>query len=129
MPSAVVDASALLVLLTGAPGAEKVGAALPHAVISSLSMSEVVAKLSEAGMPEEAIRDALQGLPLTIHPFDTDQAYEAGLLPTNSKRVHLSLGDKGCLSLARKLDIPAITADKAWDRLPVGVGVTVEVIG
>jgi PIN domain nuclease of toxin-antitoxin system len=36
-------------------------AALPQATISAVNRSEVVAKLAKRGMPEEAIRAALDG--------------------------------------------------------------------
>ncbi|MCH7746412.1 MAG: VapC toxin family PIN domain ribonuclease, partial [Chloroflexi bacterium] len=76
MPEFVLDASALLALLNAEPGAELVSEALPHAAISTINLSEVVAKLVEAGMPEDAIRVALSTLPLIIMPFDLDQAFE-----------------------------------------------------
>ena len=45
MSSWVLDASALLALLNRELGSEKVVAALPDAVMSSVNLSEVVAKL------------------------------------------------------------------------------------
>ncbi|MBI2872580.1 MAG: type II toxin-antitoxin system VapC family toxin [Chloroflexi bacterium] len=112
MPEAVLDASALLALLNAEPGAEVVAAALPQAAISAVNLSEVVAKLADAGMPEAAVREALQGLALDVVPFDTDQAYEAGLLRSSTRGVGLSLGDRACLGLARRLNVPALTADR-----------------
>ena len=35
----------------------------------------------------------------------------------------LSLGDRACLALARRLDVTAVTADRAWLGLDVGVDV------
>jgi len=121
----VLDASALLALLNAESGAESVAAVLPDAVVSAVNLSEVVAKLAEAGMPEKAIRDALLALPLTVVPFDREQAYEAGLLRPSTRGMGLSLGDRGCLSLAKRLGAPALTADKSWERLAVGVKVRV----
>lgn len=80
MPDAVIDASALLALLNAEPGADAVAQALPAAVISAVNLSEVVAKLTQAGMPENAIRQALLPLALKVEPFDEEQAYQAGLL-------------------------------------------------
>ena len=125
MPEVVLDASALLALLNAEPGAELVAEALPEAAVSAVNFSEVVAKLSEASMPEEAIRDTLQGLSLEVVPFDLDQAYEAGLLRSATRRVGLSLGDLGCLSLARRLNLPALTADQTWERLSADARVRV----
>ncbi len=125
MADVVLDASALLALLNSESGAESVAAVLPDAVVSAVNLSEVVAKLAEAGMPEKAIRDALQALPLSIAPFDREQAYEAGLLRPSTRGMGLSLGDRGCLRLAQRLGVPALTADKSWGRLAVGVKVRV----
>ena len=60
MPKVVMDASALLALLNEEPGADVVGEALLGAIISAVNLSEVVAKLCNAGMPEKAIRRVLQ---------------------------------------------------------------------
>ena len=126
MPEVVLDASALLALLTAEPGADLVAGALPQAAISALNLSEVVAELTEAGMPEGAIRDTLQALPFRVVPFDLEQAYEAGLMRTSTKGAGLSLGDRGCLSLARRLKQPALTADRTWEQ--VSIGATVRLI-
>ena len=63
--------------------------------------SEIVAKLCQAGMPENAIRQAIQPLGLEVEPFDEEQAYRAGLLLGATQRLGLSLGDRACLSLAK----------------------------
>ena len=121
-----MDASALLALLNEEAGAEMVAEALPESVISAVNLSEVIARLCEAGMPEKAIRQALQPLALDVEPFDEDQAYQAGLLRAATRSAGLSLGDRACLSLARKLGVPALTADKTW--LDLAVGVTIRAI-
>jgi PIN domain nuclease of toxin-antitoxin system len=112
VPEVVVDASALLALLNAEPGADIVAEALPGGVISAVNLSEVVAKLCEAGMPENAIRQALQPLGLEIVPFDEEQAYQAGLLRAATQTVGVSLGDRACLSLAKILGVVALTADR-----------------
>lgn len=126
MPDVVIDASALLALLNSEPGADKVAGAIPGAAISALNLSEVVGKLCSAGLPGKSIRQALLGLGLEVVPFDEEQAYEAGMLRTATDGAGLSLGDRGCLGLARKLGLPALTADRSW--LKLSVGVTVKVI-
>ena len=120
MPEAVIDASALLALLNAEPGADVVAEALPGGVISAINLSEVVAKLCEAGVPEKAIHQALQPLGIEIVPFDEEQAYQAGLLRASTQDMGVSLGDRACLSLARMLGVEALTADRAWAGLSVG---------
>ena len=120
MPEVVIDASALLALLNAEPGADIVAEALPGGVISAVNLSEVVAKLCDAGMPEKVIRQALQPLGLEIVPFDEQQAYQAGLLRSATQGIGFSLGDRACLSLAKMLGVVALTADRAWVGLSVG---------
>ena len=92
MAEAVLDASALPALLNAEPGAPLVAAALPGAPISAVDFSEVASKLAEAGLSKEAIRDALEDLPTDIVSFETEQAYEVGLLRPSTKGIGLSLG-------------------------------------
>jgi ribonuclease VapC len=122
----VLDASALLALLNTEPGAAAVAAVVRGASVSAVNYCEVVGKLAEAGMPQDAIRAALDGLGLRIIPFDAQHAQEAGLLRPTTRSEGLSLGDRACLVLARTMGATAWTADAVWGR--VSVGVTVRVI-
>ena len=116
MASYVLDASALLVLLKGETGGDKVIAALKEgAAMSAVNFSEVIAKLNESGMPEEDIHEAIDSLELDIIGFDTQNAYGAGLLRSVTKQAGLSLRDRACLALAQQLSLPAITADRVWE--------------
>lgn len=119
----MLDASALFALLNREPGHEEVARAVPRAAIEAINLSEVVAKLSESGMPEETIREALEGLALEVHAFGRDLAYEAGSLRPVTKPRRLSLGDRACLALGKHLDLPVLTTDRAWEGLEVDVEV------
>jgi PIN domain nuclease of toxin-antitoxin system len=124
MSRAVLDASALLALLNGEPGQEEVARALAErAVISAVNLAEVVGKLAEAGMPEEAIREALDGLELDVVAFDRGLAYRAGLLRPATRALGFSLGDRACLALAAHGERAALTADRTWEALAIGVPV------
>jgi PIN domain nuclease of toxin-antitoxin system len=37
----------------------------------------------------------------------------------------LSFGDRACLALARRLGLPALTAERAWAELDLGIPVEV----
>ncbi len=127
MKRGVLDASALLALLNREPGSEQVASVVADgAAISAVNLSEVVAKLCEVDMPEAIVHDVLDLLGLEIVDFDTDQAYQTGLLRALTRHAGLSLGDRACLVLARQLDLPALTTDRVWESLTVGV--TVQVI-
>ncbi len=124
MAKVVVDASALLALLNSEQGAEAVAKALPGAVIGSVNLCEVIGKLAETGMKQEEIGRILFPLGLTIETFDEEQAYTAGILRISTKSAGLSLGDRACLGLAKKLGVPVLTADRRWLDLAIGVKVT-----
>ena len=115
----MLDASALLALLNRESGYEEVAGAIPHAAISAVNFSEVVAKLADNGMPEEEIREALEGLALEVHGFGRELAYDTGLLRPTTKSSGLSLGDRACLALGNQLELPVLTADRAWEGLSV----------
>ena len=121
----VLDSSALLCLLNDEEGAELVAAALPIAAISAVNLAEVVAKLRERGLALEEIRAALAGLSLDVRPFAAAQAYETGDLRPSTRALGLSLGDRACLALAAELGAPALTADREWQKLKLGINVRV----
>ena len=117
----VLDASALLCLLRDEPGSEAVAAVMPNAVISAVNLSEAVAKLAEVGMNAADIDQTLAPLQLKVLAFDQDAAIAAGLLRPATRSVGLSFGDRACIALANKLGGEALTTDRAWARLDVGV--------
>lgn len=125
MNEIVLDASALLALLRAELGADVVLVSLPRAVISAVNLSEVVAKLSETGVPEDAIRQAIADLRLDIRPFDEEQAYQAGLLRSATQAAGISFGDRACLGLSKTLGATTLTADRMWTSLNIGVNVKV----
>jgi ribonuclease VapC len=123
----VLDASALLVLLLGEAGAERVADLLPRSSVSAVNLSEVAAKLNERGMPEPGIRSALGDLDLDVHAFDQEAAFAAGRLRQPTRSHGLSLGDRACLALAMRLNAIAATADRAWAGLGLN-GLQIELI-
>ena len=125
MTNTVLDASALLALFNTEKGADLVAEALPGAFISTVNISEVVSRLSEAGIPEDSIRLSLDSLDIDIVPFDTGQAFLTGMMRANTRDAGLSLGDRACLSLGKSLDIEVLTADRMWIGLDVGVKIKV----
>jgi ribonuclease VapC len=60
---------------------------------------------------------------IEVVPFDADDARAAGELSLVTRDAGLSLGDRACLALARRLDVPAVTADRAWLNVDAGVDV------
>jgi PIN domain nuclease of toxin-antitoxin system len=115
---AAIDASALLALIFG----EKLNVdqrAFVGGILSTVNLAEALTKMVDIGATaEDALADIeALGLDLTLVEFDRDAAVETAGLRAQTKRLGLSLGDRGCLSAARSRGIPALTADRAWTKL------------
>jgi ribonuclease VapC len=120
---AVLDASALLAWLTGERGAEVVGEYLPRAVISAVNLSEVLYRGHSLGRNVASLPARLGQLGLAVEPFTTDDALIATDIFARDRRRVLSLADRCCLATAIRLGLPAVTDDRAWSTLDVGVEV------
>ena len=124
----VYDASALLALVLDEPGAERARITLSEGVISSVNLSEVIATLVSRGATTADIGALIEDLPLEVVLFTADDAVTAGLLRASTKAFGLSLGDRACLALGRRLEAQILSADRAWEKLPGILAETVELI-
>jgi ribonuclease VapC len=120
---AVLDASALLAWLTGERGAEVVGEYLPRSVISAVNLSEVLYRGHSLGRSVASLPARLGQLGLAVEPFTTEDALIATDIFARDRRRVLSLADRCCLATAIRLGLPAVTDDRAWSTLDVGVEV------
>ncbi len=124
----VLDASALLAGLNGEPGADRVAAALDSGVVSAVNFAEVAAGVARGGNSPEAVRVILTALACTVIPADEEMAIDVGLMRALTDRAGLSLTDRFCLALGRRLRAPVLTADRQWALIADDVGVKVEAI-
>jgi ribonuclease VapC len=126
----VLDASALLAHLHDEPGANVVAEAIAGgAAVSTVNIAEALSFEANRGTnpvklaKELSSRGLLDGA-LTVHPFTTVDAIEAARLRPLTHAAGLSLGDRACLALTRRLDGVALTADSAWTRVKLDVALT-----
>jgi ribonuclease VapC len=112
-------------MMKGEPGGASVETYLMEAGISSVNWSEVIQKLLAQNVTTAGLKGAFGELGLVILPFTIEQAELAASLWTTTKYRGLSLGDRSCLSLALTLNIPVITADKAWEGLSLPIPVQI----
>lgn len=128
MAGVVLDASVILALLKGEPGADKVAAVLDEATVSVVNYAEVVSHYAKAGASRERIDEMLGALPITALPVDAELGVQAGMLRPITLNAGLSLGDRFCLALAIRDGLPAWTADREWKTIEKAVGAEVVVI-
>jgi PIN domain nuclease of toxin-antitoxin system len=117
----VLDASALLAWLFGETGRDAVEAALGHARISTVNLCEVITRVQRGGHRPGPVMARLRRTGITIVEFDERLAVVTASLEPQTRAFGLSLGDRACLALAKSLDLPAMTADRAWLGVDVGV--------
>jgi PIN domain nuclease of toxin-antitoxin system len=117
----VLDASALLVLLLGEPGADKVADAIAEgAAMSSVNFSEVAALLVRNQRDANRILRSVADQ-VTVESFTSEDALTTAALAEPTRASGLSLGDRACLALAQRLAVAAITADREWAKLDLGI--------
>ncbi len=125
----VLDASALLAYLGNEPGADLVADAIAGGVaISTVNLAETLSTAAGHGTdPVELAADlTARGLldgAVTAEPFTTADAIETARLRPLTRSAGLSLGDRACLALARRLSTAVVTADIAWGNLSLDVDV------
>ena len=122
----VLDASAILAVINGEPGHEKLTPELlASAVGSTVNLAEVQAKLVSRGWAsDEAWEDTTSPIRETV-PFNEEHAKIAGSLVALTRHLGLSLGDCACLALGIALKAPVYTADKTWKGLKLNVRIHV----
>ncbi len=117
MNKVILDASALLALIKNESGADKVEPLLGLIVMSSVNVSETTAILLESEMSLKEAQDCLLPLISVMMPFDEEQAFQAAELKKKTKKQGLSLGDRACIALGIKMQLPVYTADRIWQEL------------
>lgn len=122
-PEAVLDASALIALLWEEPGAEAVEPLLSRAVISAVNWTEVLQRFRAHGVGTAGKRESVEALGIGIEGFSADDGETAAELWQPTRAAGLSLADRACLALARRLGLAAYTADREWRKVDVGVEV------
>ena len=123
MTSYVVDASALLAAIHNEVGGDYVQRRIHDCVISGVNWSEVLQKLERAGADTEKVEQGLKALGLVVVDFIEEDARLAAAFGPMTKDLGLSLADRACLALGKRLRAVVITADWVWGSVDLGVEV------
>jgi len=125
----VLDTSALLAYLGNETGAEVVADAISDGVaISIVNLGEALSTLATRGNDPAAVASELtsRGLldgAITVERFTAADAVETGRLRPLTRVAGLSLADRACLALARRLAASVLTADLSWTSLNLDIDV------
>jgi PIN domain nuclease of toxin-antitoxin system len=123
MTSVVLDSSAILAVIHDEPGADIVIAALGDAILSVVNYAEIVSKLVERRVTNEMAVLAIQKIAPCVIDYDIHLAARTGFRRAQTIRQGLSLGDRACLALAEREGLPALTADRKWTKLDLGIDI------
>ena len=115
----VLDASAVLALIRDEPGGDKVAKRIGRAAISTVNLQEVAKELMTSGLDEPTARELVGELRLAVELHTADDAYAAAALHEATKEYGRGLGDRTCMALAMRLNLPALTTDREWKKIKV----------
>lgn len=121
MSSFVLDSSALLACLNQEPGSETIINVIGEAILCSVNLAEAMTVLIRQGASKEKAIEILQLWDFQVVDFDRTLAEETGALIEHTRSRGLSLGDRACLALALTKSLPAVTADRSWQGVSIGV--------
>jgi PIN domain nuclease of toxin-antitoxin system len=112
-------------VLFSEPGSESVIDLLQGALLSTVNLAEVHARLLLGGSSSEPAWSRLLSLGCEVCPFDAEQARLAAELIGQTGSNGLSFGDRACLALAMQRDATVYTTDRAWKNLPLEIEIEV----
>jgi ribonuclease VapC len=121
----VLDSSALLAMLFLEPGCERVADLVPRSCMATVNLAEVLGRLARDGRDLDQMIDQLDQMGIAWIDFDRELAVATAALLLPTTPWGLSLGDRACLALAGLRNLPAVTPDRAWARLDLGIRVEV----
>ncbi len=117
MNKVILDSSALIALINNETGADVVEPLLGGIVMSALNVSEVAGILMDLGMSNEECKNNIEPYIDVIVPLDAQQSFDIAFLKKSTKHKGLSIGDRACIALGIKMQLPIYTADKVWAEL------------
>lgn len=124
----VLDSSAILASLKNEPGAALVDSLIGESFVSTVNLAELATVLTRDGSAAPAVRAIIAGLPAMAIAPDAATAIDAGLLHALTGEAGLSLGDRFCLALGRRLEAPVLTADRKWEPFAAKLDLSIRLI-
>ena len=120
----VFDSSALLVFLFQEKGYQELEKYIDLMCISTVNFSEVISIFERNSLSTKNIHPEY----FNLKNFTTEDSIYAGSIYNTCQPLGLSLGDKACLALGKRLDTTIVTADKTWTKLSKKLKLDIQVI-
>ncbi len=124
----VVDASAVMALMLGEPGADIVIDAVRGSLMSAVNVSECCARGVERGAKAQDVLSIIQGFDVQVVPFDLVHALETAELREPTRSLGASLGDRACMALGRRHGLAILTGDRRLAGVDPSLGIDVRLI-
>ena len=109
----------MIALLRDEPGADLIADYVADALISTVTLQEVVKVLLADGASAKLARGMIDPLNLDVRSHEAGDAWAAAMLWQATKAKGSGLGDRTCMALAIAEGLPAITTDRAWGDLAI----------
>ena len=120
-----LDASALLAFLFRERGYRSVAEVIEYACLSTVNLSEVLGRFARDGHDTNEVLVQIAATTIEIVPFEAEDAAIAASLVPATQPLGLSFGDRACIALALSRNLKAVTADRIWSKLNVGVNIEI----
>ena len=125
----IMDASAIIAVANQEPCIPELADMFLESVITTINLAEaltVIIRLFDAD--PDTIWNELGNFVQHHYPLDDELTYEVVKMAPYAKKYGLSMGDRYCLALAKKLQLPVYTADRIWKETEAEFGLTVVLI-
>ena len=107
----LLDSSAVLAVLFGERGADKVMPLLDQSSIHTIQIAEIIKKLKDRGVPDDTADRLIAELAIPVmESFTAEEALRSRRYCLKG----LSLGDRVCLLVADLAGLTAVTAEHRW---------------
>ncbi len=119
----VLDSSAVLALFLVEDGHERVAEVWSNGVVTSVNLCEIVSRFARIGVPAHEASQKLGVADVQVVDVTRADGELAGSFGPQTRQFGLSLSGRICLSVASRLGMKVLTADRMWGELDLGVEV------